>query len=75
MFSKNFLPTTDMNSAEESCGGFFKNENGNENVIFEIYVDLNFINDIGINETLNNCDYEWLLAPGAEFEIGKVNRH
>jgi len=43
-------------------------------VIFEINVDLDYTNDTGTYTKLFSPDNKdtWLLAPGAEFEIGKI---
>jgi len=44
-------------------------------VIFDIYLDLDFTNDTGTYIMLMSeaeAEDEWLLGPGAEFEIGEI---
>ena len=76
MFSKSFLSTTtSLLTAKEYCGNNEKIPKGLERVIFDIYLDLDFTNDSGTYIMLMSnavVEDEWLLGPGAEFEIGEI---
>ena len=76
VYSKSFLSTTtSLMTAKEFCGHYSKIPAGLERVLFDIYLDLDFTNDTGSYIMLMSeaaCEDEWLLGPGAEFEIGLI---
>jgi len=62
-------------TAKSFCGNYVKIPDSLERVIFDIYLDLDFTNDTGSYILLKSdavSEDEWLLGPGAEFEIGEI---
>jgi len=77
VYAKSFLSTTtSLMTAKEFCGLYAKVPKGLERIIFDIYIDLDFTNDIGTYIMLYSeaaVEDEWLLGPGAQFEIGGIH--
>ena len=62
-------------TAKEIQGNYEKIPEGQERVIYDINVDLDFTNDTGtfiplISDVVG--EDKWLLAPGGEYEIGEI---
>ena len=76
VFSKSFLSTTTSETTAKGFCGLDENvPKGQERVLFRITIDLDFTNDSGTYIMLMSAaplEDEWLLGPGAEFEIGVI---
>ena len=62
-------------TAKEFSGHYANIPDGLERAIFDIYLDLDFTNDTGTYIMLMSeaaVEDEWLLGPGADFEIGEI---
>lgn len=74
VYAKSFLSTTtSLLTAKEYCGLYSNIRDNSVRAIFDIFMDLDFTNNIGSYIMLKSdakVEDEWLFGPGAELEIG-----